>query len=1768
MRKNMKIIFSFFLLAILGHLLQTVSYSQQSTRAFDNSFYETELLGRDGVTVFFIHGFNHSKADGSRIPSRRMTIPCDDGNCTSYRVENVKYALPVSATPYYYVEYSLTKDSAVLETVHPWLDASVAPNESDIVARNSIQRNGRIISVVVEVPLLSYDRATNTVRFVESFDLVPVTEQNLLNRVQLPARAEYISQPFIRRSKDLDTSGAWLLFDRPSLRFFIRTDGMYKIDRNWFSASGLNPDTYDPRNFKLYRKGLEIPMYQEGTEDGTLDPGDSFVFVGEMNYDEAGYRFIRKGAERDEPHPQFLNKYSDSTAYWLVFSDSPGQRIAPTAYSGTPPVDTLDWYYHLIHSENDAHLFHLTSNVDRAQFSDWTSEDTWISGWLWQTNAAVTNVATPNLKPGQPARVWYKAASWYGNAAVSPNHKLSLSMNFGPIVDSLYFNVNEQALLSGVVPDTALRPDQNTIRLQSEIAQPPGYGDTDCVVDWFDVEYPRSMSAQSNRLSFPIDSVVSQGPKFLNVTGFQNQEVLVLKQSPTGWAALTSITATGSGPYGIVVPDSIRWGSKYHFAAKSALLPTPAPVVVQVMNTRTQQEADYLIVTTKEFGTSPQEYAAFIESEYGVATRILYVEDIYDNYSFGIFNPEALKVFLYDAVNSWTSKPLKYLLLLGDANYNYKRPNSAYSKNFVPTYGFPSGDMWFACFDERAIDPVFSVGRLPMRQSGDIQRYLERHRKYRSAKPTLWNKTSMHFSGGFPKDGEAKLAFYRSINQELIGTVITPPPLSGTGIHFYKTISPLTDFGPYSPKYIKQAINEGAILISYVGHSGTETWDNSIVDASQLANTVDRSPVISDFGCSTAKFAEPDITSFSEHFVVNQGGQAIAYVGNSSLGYESTSARLPKEFIGRLITENIRNVGDAHRLAKKALIDRYGSSTTNMVAMRSNVVIGDPIVEIPLPRKTNLVAKTEWIVPEKDILTDAMDSVSFQITFQNQGLYFSDTIRVLVEEVVGGNVKATAAFQLPVPTVNHTFSVTLPTRNEAGKRTLRVTLDTDNRIDESDKTDNVALYDYDVLSTFLKAVDFRFGQPMGGVNSLKVLNPISDPGPISSVLFEFSRDESFSSPNGSAAPYGKTLSRLTSLPSGFQNGKVYWRARFNASDQRVAGPFSIWPADRPAAFVQKDSSDFSSGTLSNLRYDGSGLTTLPAIRKLRVISAGWFDGNFGIVEVDGINVLPATFFRSYSVVIFDSLTLKIKSIEVFDLYGNGDHRTAMKNHLDTVKQGEVVAIATADEPRSGSGTISESVSALGGQLLTTVQRNGSWSLIGHKGAAPGTVPEALTKPGEGKAVVEKEYSVVPDTGWIESPLIGPSAGWKSLTLQRSPTNTTRIDVRVSGIDGNGNAAPLLSIENAETIDLSSIDAAQYPYIQLRAVLIPDIGSTPVLQSWSVDFTLMPELALNYQSVFVASDTVMQGTDVEATIGILNAGESPSGQFPVHVDIVGPDNVRQPVANYQAGPLARDTWDERNVKINTSLLAGAYKVIVTVDRDDSIEEQYETNNSSVTAFHVLTDTTRPQLDVLIDGLTPVNGDFVRPTPDVTMTLIDSSPLHVTSPDNFTLSLNDTTIAGTDSRVQFVPAANGVNAQITFRPELTGGDHIFKFNVTDASGNKALTEPLEVLVRVEFESSLREVFNFPNPFTDASTFTFILTGTQTPQEMKLKIYTVSGKLIRTLTVPPTDLRIGYNTVKWDGRDEEGDELANGVYFYKIILKGADKSVEHIGRIAKLK
>ena len=145
----------------------------------------------------------------------------------------------------------------------------------------------------------------------------------------------------------------------------------------------------------------------------------------------------------------------------------------------------------------------------------------------------------------------------------------------------------------------------------------------------------------------------------------------------------------------------------------------------------------------------------------------------------------------------------------------------------------------------------------------------------------------------------------------------------------------------------------------------------------------------------------------------------------------------------------------------------------------------------------------------------------------------------------------------------------------------------------------------------------------------------------------------------------------------------------------------------------------------------------------------------------------------------------------------------------------------------------------------------------------------------------------------------------------------------------------------------------------------------------------------------------------------------------------------------------------------------------------------------------------------------------------------------------------------------PDNSFLQATVNYRPLLTKGKHEFRFVSSDVSGNFA--DSVLNTVVVDDQMKIMDMANYPNPMKTETNFMFRLSGELNPSSCKLKIYTVTGRLIKEINAPAS---VGYNNIFWDGKDTDGDYLANGTYLYKFVIQGDSQTETSIQKLAILR
>jgi hypothetical protein len=544
-------------------------------------------------------------------------------------------------------------------------------------------------------------------------------------------------------------------------------------------------------------------------------------------------------------------------------------------------------------------------------------------------------------------------------------------------------------------------------------------------------------------------------------------------------------------------------------------------------------------------------------------------------------------------------------------------------------------------------------------------------------------------------------------------------------------------------------------------------------------------------------------------------------------------------------------------------------------------------------------------------------------------------------------------------------------------------------------------------------------------------------------------------------------------------------------------------------------------------------------------------------------------------------------------------RRRLTNFIDTIPDGHFVLIRTNTNPNTALNTYSavwkndEATWGAGNTLYNKLFNQGfadidsfnrprSWIFAFKKNGQNEFMPKWKISDGIYDAITISADCSSPDTvGFITSPLFGPAKAWRQLKW-RGETDSQSNDlptVDVVGLNINGIETTLFSGLDAaqQDFDISSIDAYAYPYVKLKMRNLDSINFTPYsLRYWRLTYEPVPEGAIAPNLYFTVKDTVDIGEPINFGIAFRNISKVDFDSVKVKLTITDKNNVENIIPIPRQKKLTTTTPNDTlhlNVPIDTRSLSGNNTLFVEFNPDNDQLEQYHFNNFAFRNIYVKPDSLNPLLDVTFDGVHILNRDIVSSKPDIIVKLKDEAKWMILD-DTSLLTLQVKYPDGSLRRVYFdndtlvfTPAGQAPNpdntATINFKPYFQeDGDYELIVAGKDRSENSAGIIEYRVAFQVINKPMISNMLNYPNPFTTSTAFVFTITGSEVPQNIRIQILTITGKIVRDITKDELGpLHIGRNITefKWDGTDQYGQKLANGIYLYRVITNLNGKSLD---------
>lgn len=809
-------------------------------------------------------------------------------------------------------------------------------------------------------------------------------------------------------NKRANTNSVSNLSKSKNLKISISSNGIYKVTYNDLLNSGLISEPINSNTINLYgKKGGMLPAYNTeeirydvvslpikiyDANDGSFGPNDYFIFYGEdpNKWEYAGSdKFKRK-----------MNFYDTYSYYFIGISENGnniiGEPVEDVVQGSTININTFNDYLH--HEIELANLCETGLRWFGETFS--FNKPSMDFGFVLDD---VVNSSTAHLE--------------IAAAATSSNgSNTSLNIIANDLEKKEYFISQRERECAGELNVKANFTASSNVNVKLTYIKSNSGGNA--YLDYITINYDRELNFRNGQLQFRSLGAIDTNSKFSISNANSNIQIWDISN-------IYNIKSVKYNLNGDKAEFKLASDNKLHefiaFDGSNYKLPT-IEGIIQPQNLNSLENIEYVVVSAPEFMKQANEISEFHRTTNNYSTIALNIEEIYNEFSSGSKDPSAVRVFLkmlYDkAKNNSNTKPPKYLLLLGDASYDYKNILGE-KTNFVPTFqpyksnageiNYPIEDGYAYLGDgEGASDEGgnnydivgyidVAVGRLPVKTNAEADDMVEKIRIYNSpqrisdndnfnlyANYDNWRNDVVFVTDDGIENFCAKIEvdnmFTDYINKNYKSVVVEKIYSDA----FKKNFSALLDTYPGVNERITNIMNSGALFLGYLGHSGWDAWsDEKMLTIDDINNKWDKTysfPIMFSSSCTFSYFDHVEKVSGGELVTLKKHGGAIAIIASSRIAYVNSIEGIQSDFIIAALNKSngkIPSIGDAFLNSK--IKNAHKTASVFML-------LGDPGLKVALPKHN---VKTTHInnIPIEDgidtLKAFSKISISGEITDEN-----------------------------------------------------------------------------------------------------------------------------------------------------------------------------------------------------------------------------------------------------------------------------------------------------------------------------------------------------------------------------------------------------------------------------------------------------------------------------------------------------------------------------------------------------------------------------------------------------------------------------------------------------------------------------------------------------------------------------------------------------------------------------------------------------------------
>jgi hypothetical protein len=1442
----------------------------------------------------------------------------------------------------------------------------------------------------------------------------------------------------------------------------IDKEGIYKVTYEYLTESlsdyvypaAFSWDNINPRYLELRDKHGTVPVYFHGDADESFDPGDYFEFYADINHGETTW----------------YDDYTSENILYLSLEEHLGSRMmienGGLVESNTSNFTLPESFEQTVHIEQQNTMVPLGAQTEYDLY--YFREDIWWWGEISapQLRAFPFTLQYPhasNIRKAS-ARICLFGLTYDGNdiygTGIQNRHRAVVRIN-SALVDDIGSNAEwvgqreqifENLAITGN-PSPILNNYLNHGENQLSVSVPNLQNLYEKVLlDYLELTYWREYKTDTDEIKFhkPIKKPIGTPQPFglfqFDLDGFSSEDVSIYKigSSVMENYSVLSLSETGGAPYRISFQDSVFSNETEYLAVTESMKREPKSIKPDYpSNLRAAANgSEYVIITVREFSEGASQLAEFWESEVpGMNVEVVYVQDIFDEFNYGIRSAQAIKDFLEYAYNNWSPRPL-HCLLLGEGLLDERDHSSYRWANKIPTKvvwfyarGATASDNWFGCLTGNDAVSDISISRLNITQASQISTIINKTQKYMTEPRynDLWHSTITLSTGGKASEGNIF-----SLQSERIRNNSIPPEYRIKRV--YCNVSGMPSQYSGNTTTLINAINNGSLYVQFMGHGASNQWDDyDLFDIYDVANLNNQNLFIaSSMSCYGSAFFEgAGVSCIGEALTLDSQG-AIAQIGFTGFGFLYQDEIYSRALLAALLHPDLKTIGEVIEYTKIRFYSELGTNPVTISLLHGSALLGDPRVEIRLPERSAEIELNKFNYAKGDSLL----------------------LRVAVDaDIYGGRFYLFDETDSEVtPSEFYPFTYTA----EDGE-VFRATMIPGSDVLPGDTYNRyVKFIGYSDEREITGITNFTIGLPGAYNIDWQPLEP--EPGEDIDIRAMFYDENGIDSVACHIKIYDSTTDPFNE--NGIYTSHYYREMVWDEAEKiyRLSSPITGLPYDYKVRF------EF---VITDSAGDQSITTHLPNENYFRVKGVKFRLTDFSVTSGDNCGRVKVSVFNNGNTA-SDECSLK--------LYTGGGQTL-----LDSIR------IASLEVGKQRWEYLE--LPLLSGNYSFTVKINEEEEFSGTAQLSTGTYQIQMFEAGL------TALSIISLDGNLE---INFPAGFL-------PENSVFSLIRESGLEA-------LNQPDIEEIMLTGGEySPAYKIACLNsAVIVDTLGNLPTASRMEMIFHF-------------GSDSRRSSTKRDAS------------RYSVY------------------------RW-------NDDFQKWVFMVIGANAAEETIS--FLSKRTGIFSVFNNADQNAPSIDVNVEGQEFTYGGYVSQNGLISFLLGDNNGIDVIENeltfliDGLPVEPEEYSINTAKGRLISVP----VKYQMRSMPE---GVHYLQMSCRDFNGN-VFERELAFEVKADFD--IIKIGNYPNPVksltinpinTGRTRFTYVLTDDA--DRVTIKIYTVSGRLVKTFADLPSS--IGYHeyppsNIGWDCRDEKGEYLANGVYFYKVIAKKGGKEIERIQKMAILK